>query len=425
MGAAAGWPVATCLFAERLRKLGKYTLADVLCANFETRSMRLMTALATATICGSYLISQIVGAGTLVQILFNIPYGLAVLLVGFLMTVYVIVGGMVATTWIQIVKASVLITTATVMVILVLDRFDFSPAALVDAAAQTRVDPRTFLQSGSLLNGPFDGLGLALAFALGPAGMPHILMRFFTVRDAPSARKSLVIGTVVIATFQMLVVVLGIASVAIVSGDANALGAQGTVLGGANMAAIHLARNLGGNVLFGIVAATVFATILAVVSGLTLAIASAVSHDIYRSVFRSGRKEGGDRGELKVSRWTTVVIGILTIAAGLVFRDQNIGFLATLPLVLAASCNFPILLLTLYWRGLGARGAVAGAATGLCLSILLVVLGPKVWVGVLGHAAPVVPFDYPTVVAMAVALLVAWQVSVRYDRNSDIRRRGP
>ncbi len=411
VGAAAGWPVATCLIAERLRKLGKFTFADVLCVRLNPRPIRAMAALMTLAVCGAYLTSQMVGAGTLVQILFNIPYTAAVILVGILMSVYVMCGGMVATTWIQIVKATILIITATAMGLLVLARSGFAPSALVDAAALTRSDPASFLSPGGLLGNRFDAIGLGLAFALGPAGMPHVLMRFFTVRNPENARRSLVNASLIIVVFQILVILLGVGAVALVSGQPDSLDSQGKLIGGANMAAIHLARQLGGTFLLGVVAAVTFATILAVVSGLTLAAAAAVSHDLYRNVFGAGTIKESE--EVRVSRIATVVTGCVAIGVGLACRDLNIGFLATLPLVIAASCNLPILLLAMFWRGLTTAGALVGGYAGLVLSVSLVLLGPKVWTGVLGHTNIVLPFDYPTAISLGSALLLAWIVSIR------------
>ncbi|HVW70764.1 MAG TPA: sodium/solute symporter [Steroidobacteraceae bacterium] len=411
VGAAAGWPVVTCLIAERLRALGQYTFSDVLARRLGSRPVRTLTAVSTVFICGSYLISQMVGAGTLVQVLFGIPYDAAVVLVGALMTTYVIFGGMVATTWIQIVKASILLAAALLMSVLLLHRFDYSFAAVADAAAATRADPVSFRYPQGLLSGPIDAIGLALAFAFGPGGMPHVLMRFFTVRDSRSARDSLVYASSLVVIFQILMIVLGIGAVALVNPGEHFRNEQGELIGGANMAAVYVSWYLGGNPLFGVVAAVTFATILAVVSGLTLAAASAVSHDFYRHVLRP---EGAtERAEVRVSRVAALLIGCIAIGAGIVFRNQNIGFLATLPLVLAASCNFPILLLSIYWKRLTTAGAVAGGLTGLLLSTVLIVLGPKVWQGALGHAKALSPYDYPTILSLGLALTVAWLVSLR------------
>lgn len=408
VGAAAGWPLVTCLIAERLRTLGQYTFSDVLSRRLSSRPIRAMTTFSTLLICGGYLISQMVGAGTLVQALFGIPYTVSVILVGALMTIYVRFGGMVATTWIQIVKASVLIASALFMSFLLMHRFGYSFAAVTHAAASTRSDPAAFLRPQGLLKGSFDAVGLALAFAFGPCGMPHVLMRFFTVKDASSARKSLVYASSLIVLFQLLVIALGIGAIALV---------RGVPFGGSNMAAVYLAWYLGGNWLFGVVAAVTFATILAVVSGLTLTAASAVSHDFYRYVLCPA--EATERTEIRVSKAATLVIGCVAIALGLVFRNQNIGFLATLPLVLAASCNSPILLLSIYWKRLTTLGAVAGGLTGLIVSTVLIVLGPKVWQGTFGHATALFPHDYPTAIAGALALFIAWSFSVaQCSRNS-------
>jgi len=401
VGAASGWPVVTCLFAERLRALGRYTTADVLSRRLADRPIRALTAVSTVLICGSYLIAQMVGAGTLVQVLFGIPYTGAVVLVGALMTVYVMFGGMVATTWIQIVKASILLAAALLMSLLLLGRYGFSLASLAAAAAMTRADPQSFLRTGGLLHGWIDAVGLALAFAFGPAGMPHVLMRFFTVGDPVKARRSLV---------------LGMGAVALVSTGAHFRDAHATLAGGANMAAVYIAWYLGGNALFGIVSAVAFATILAVVSGLTLAAASAVSHDFYRHFLKRG--QGSEQVEVRISRAATLLIGCAAIASGVLFRNQNVGFLATLPLVLAASCTFPILLLGMYWRGLTTQGAVAGGLVGLCVATVLIVLGPKVWMQSLGHTTAVTPHDYPTILSMGLAFAIAWLVSLATRKSA-------
>jgi cation/acetate symporter len=310
-------------------------------------------------------------------------------------------GGMVATTWIQIVKATLLLLTCGTMVFLLLRQFGFDPDAMVGAALQARPQQHT----GRLLPDPFSAASLGLSFALGPAGLPHVLMRCFTVKDARSARRSLSNATIIIAVFQFIVILLGYGAAALVPGDAG---------GGANMAAIHLARILGGDVLFGVAAAVTFATILAVVSGLTLAAASAVSYDLYKHGLRRGQVR--EASEMRVSKLATVVLGVVAIVLGIVFRNQPIGFLATLPLVIAASVNFPLLILTMYWRGLTTRGAVAGGVTGLVLSVALILLSPKVWCDVFGFAAGIFPYEYPTVFSLGAALLVAFVVSVR-DRS--------
>ena len=405
VGAVAGWPIATFLVGERLRNLGRYTFSDALGYRLAERPVRFLAAISTLCLSGSYLIAQLVGAGTLVQTLFGIPCSHAILLVGTLMMVYVTVGGMVATTWIQIVKATLLLLTSFVMVLLVVRMFGASPDSIIGAALQAQRDPSRFLRPGRLVPDGISAVSLALAFALGPAGLPHILMRFFTVKDAQTARRSLSYATTIIALFQLLVIVLGYAAAALLPKE---------LPGGPNMASVHLARILGGETLLGITAAVTFATILAVVSGLTLAAASAVSHDLYKHVWKRGAVS--EAAELRVSRSATVLLGLAVMGLAILFQRENVGFLATLPLVIAASVNSPILILTMYWRGLTTSGAVAGGLTGLLLSVGLIVLSKKVWVDVLGHAHAPFGYEYPTLFSLGAALLVALVVSVA-DRS--------
>ena len=406
VGAVAGWPIAMFLVGERLRNLGRYTFSDALSYRLSERPVRALAAISTLCLSSCYLIAQMVGAGTLVQILFDVPYVQAVVLVGTLMTVYVTFGGMIATTWIQIVKASLLMITTAVMVLLVFRHFGMSLDAVIGGALEMRREPQRFLQPGQLLPDGISAISLGFAFALGPAGLPHVLMRFFTVKDGQSARRSLSYATTIIALFQLAVIVLGYAAAAMI--------ADGPLPGGANMAVIHLARALGGEALLGVAAAVTFATILAVVSGLTLAAASAVSHDLYKHVFKRG--QATEAAELRVSRVATVLLGGITMYLSILFQHENIGFLATLPLVIAASTNFSMLILAMYWRGLTTRGALAGGSAGLILSVGLIVLSKKVWVDVLGNAHAVFPYEYPTIFSLSAALLIAALVSLT-DRS--------
>lgn len=407
VGAVAGWPIAMFLVGERLRNLGRYTFADALSYRLAERPVRALAAASTLCLCSCYLVAQMVGAGALVQVLFNIPYAQAVVLVGALMMVYVTFGGMIATTWIQIVKATLLLITTAFMLVLVFRHFGPSLDAVIDGALATRSDPQRYLQPGQLVPDGLSAISLAVAFVLGPAGLPHVLMRFFTVKDAQSARRSLSYATIIIGLFQLAVIVLGYAAAGLV--------AQGPLPGGSNMAVIHLSHALGGDMLLGVTAAVTFATILAVVSGLTLAAVSAVSHDLYKHVFNGG--EVAEAAELRVSRMATFVLGAIVIYLSLLFQHQNIGFLATLPLVIAASTNFSTLILAMYWRGLTTRGAVAGGLTGLILSVGLIVLSKKVWVDVLGNEHAIFPWEYPTLYSLGAALVVAYIGSVT-DRTA-------
>jgi cation/acetate symporter len=279
VGAVAGWPVVTCLIAEPLRARGRFTFSDAMCHRLSGTPVRILTACSTLCICGTYLIAQIVGAGSLIELLFHIPYRAAVLAVGSLMLCYVLFGGMLATTWVQIIKATVLLSVALLMTILLLKRFDFNFGTLAEAASGRREVP--------LLGDSFSAVSLALAFAFGPAGMPHILMRFFTVTDGQQARHSLVITTLLIALFQVLVIALGLGASTLLGDHRGGTGISVPLPGGPNMAVVHLAQTLGGDLLFGVVAAVTFATIVAVVAGLTLAAAAAVSHDHSRGRQRS------------------------------------------------------------------------------------------------------------------------------------------
>jgi len=404
VGAAAGWPLLTCLLSEKLRSLGRYSIADVLCHRLSERPVRILTGIATLSICGTYLIAQMVAAGTLVQVLFGIDYLQAIVVVGTLMVSYVLFGGMMATTWIQIVKASMLLAGAAFMAALLLNLFHWNLSTLLEQS-QSILHTTT---SARLLKDPFSALCLALAFCFGPAGMPHILMRSFTVRDSPDARRSLVYATALIALFQALVVILGYGAVALLKSHGSV-----EIPGGPNMTAVHLGQFLGGNLLFGFIASIAFATILAVVSGLTLAAATAVSHDFIRAVLPPHTLSG--HAEVTISKAASIAIGALAIGLGILFQHQNVGFLATLPLVIAASANFPVLMLTLYWPGLSTRGAVIGGWIGLVSSVVLVLGSPNVWVGAFGHLKPFFPFEYPTALTMGAAFSAAVLISL-FDR---------
>lgn len=412
VGAVAGWPVVTCLIAEPLRALGRFTFADSLYSRMGGNAVRVLAAVSTLCICSAYLVSQLVGAGTLIQVLFRVPYGAAVPAVGVLMLCYVLFGGMVATTWVQVVKAVTLLSAAALMVILLLGRFSFDFSALAARAAEARLQ-HSPVANAKLLPDTFSAISLALAFAFGPAGLPHILMRFFTVSDGVQARRSLIYTTTFIGLFQVLVIFLGYGAMAL-------LLPAGGLAGGPNMAVVELAQKLGGVWLYGLVAAVTFATIVAVVAGVTLAGAAAVSHDLYQNFFRKGA--ASEQSEILVSRLAAAAIGAGTIALAFVFEHQNVGFLATLPLVIAASVNFPVLLLAIYWPRLTPAGAAGGGYTGLVLAVILMLLSPKVWVTALGHQHAIFPFEYPTLISLMAALAVACAVSVA-DRHFGTRQR--
>ncbi|MEO4029618.1 cation acetate symporter [Chromobacterium vaccinii] len=414
MGFLVGWPIILFLVAERLRNLGKYTFADVASYRLGQTSVRSFAALSTLVVVAIYLIAQMVGAGKLIQLLFGMSYSSAVLLVGVLMVCYVLFGGMLATTWVQIIKAVLLLSGATFMAIMVLSTVGFSPEVMFEKAVAAHGKGAAIMAPGKA--DPIDSISLGLALMFGTAGLPHILMRFFTVADAKEARKSVFFATGFIGYFYILTFIIGFGAIMLVL---NQPGMMETVMkdgkevhqlvGGSNMAAIHLADAVGGDIFLGFISAVAFATILAVVAGLALSGASAVSHDLYASVIKHGKANEAD--EIRVSKITTVVLGVVAIVLGLVFEKQNIAFMVGLAFSIAASANFPVLFLSMFWKGLTTRGAVIGGLVGLLTAVVLIVLGPAVWVEVLKHEHAVFPYKNPAIFSMTLAFVVTWLVS--------------
>ena len=417
IGFLVGWPIVLFLIAERLRNLGQFTFAEVTSYRFAQAPVRSFAATSTLIVVLLYLIAQIVGAGKLIQLLFGLNYHFAVLLVGTLMVLYVLFGGMLATTWVQIIKAVLLLSGSTFMAIMVLKSVGFSPEELFRRAAAVHDVGGRIMAPGGLVSNPVDAISLGLALMLGTAGLPHILMRFFTVPDARQARKSVFVATGFIGYFYILTFVIGFGAIMLVTKD-NAHFFHQVVhdgksvmelIGGSNMAAIHLSEAVGGSVFLGFISAVAFATILAVVAGLTLSGASAVSHDIYASVLKHG--QATQKQELRVSRVTVLILGLLAIILGILFEHQNVAFMVGLAFAVAASANFPILLLAMYWQGLTTRGAVAGGWAGLLCAAILILLGPTVWVAVLHHDSAVFPYKNPAIFSVPLAFLIAYLVS--------------
>jgi cation/acetate symporter len=407
VGTLAGWPLLLLLMAEKLRRLGRYTVADVLAQRFPERRIRLMTTLSSLTVTLFYLIVQMVGAGKLIELLFGLPYLEAVALVGLLMVCYVSLGGMLATTWVQMTKALLMMATGLVLAVGVLHRYAGNPARLFDAAAQAAPAQNIFLPSHALSN-PLDVLSLGLGLTLGLLGLPHVLMRFLTVPDARAARHSVGWATGLVTVFFTLNIVVGYGALALVSPNAQFHDAAGKLLGGSNMAAIHLADLLGGATLQGLVAAVAFATILAVVAGLTMAGASAISHDLYANWQLERGRPADERRELSVSRWATLGLGLAAVLLSTWFQNQNVSFLLGLAFALSASSQFPVLILALHWPGLSARGAWWGGISGILASLLLIGAGPAVWVEVLGFSKPLFPYANPALFSVPLAFLGAW-----------------
>ncbi|ACL58090.1 cation/acetate symporter ActP [Methylobacterium nodulans] len=419
VGFLVGFPMILFLIAEPLRNLGRYTFADVAAYRLSEVPVRLVAGLNTLVIVLLYLIAQMVGAGKLVELLFGLPYATAVALVGMLMMLYVAFGGMRATTWVQIIKAVLLLSGTALMSALILAQFGFSLEALFGRAIALHPKSHAIMAPGGLVRDPVSALSLGLALIFGTAGLPHILMRFFTVADARQARLSVLVATGFITVFYTLLFVLGFGAIALVLGNPAFTDTAGRLIGGPNMVALHLADRLGGAPLLGFISAVAFATILAVVSGLTIAGASAASHDLYARVLRRGR--ASEQEEVRVSKIAAVAISLAAMALGLLFENQNIAFLVGLVFAIAASANFPVIVLSVSWRGLTTRGAVAGSLAGLLCALALMALGPSVWTAVLGLGPAPLPYDNPALFSVPLAFLTAVAVS-RLDRSAAAAR---
>ncbi|MDY0123472.1 cation acetate symporter [Sulfurimonas sp.] len=421
IGFLVGWPVILFMIAEPLRNLGKYTFADVASYRLRQTPVRILAAFGSITTVILYLIAQMVGSGKLIQLLFGLNYEVAVFIVGILMILYVTFGGMLATTWVQIIKAFLLLSGATFMSIAVMAHYNFNFGELFAHAVELK--DVSIMAPGKLVSDPISAISLAVALIFGVAGLPHILMRFFTVSDAKEARKSVFYATGFIGYFYILTFIIGFGAIVMVLGKPEyldlakqAISGGSPILGGNNMAAIHLSHAVGGDFFLGFISAVAFATILAVVSGLTLAGASAISHDLYSSVIKKGQVDSIT--EMKVSKIATVALGIVAILLGIAFESQNIAFVVGLAFAIAASANFPILFLSMYWRGLTTRGAVIGGSIGLATAVVLLILGPAVWVDVLGNAEAIFPYKYPALFSMTVAFIATYFFSVTDSSQS-------
>ncbi|MGQ0711876.1 MAG: cation acetate symporter [Rhodoferax sp.] len=464
IGFLVGWPVITFLMAERLRNLGKFTFADVAGYRFQQKPIRIFAASGTLVVVAFYLIAQMVGAGSLIKLLFGLDYWMAVVIVGALMMVYVLFGGMTATTWVQIIKAIMLLAGVSFMAFMVLAQFGFSPEALfakgvevktliagnakeaalaaataAAAAAATpeaqaaaaealakanAMDPAktglSLMGPGGFIKDPISAISFGMALMFGTAGLPHILMRFFTVPDAKEARKSVLWATTWIGYFYILIFIIGFGAITLVLTNPEfADTVKGVIKGGggsANMAAVLVAKSVGGNVFFGFISAVAFATILAVVAGLTLSGASAVSHDIYATVLKGGKADSAS--ELKVSRITTLALGVVAVVLGIAFEKQNIAFMVSLAFAIAASANFPVLFMSVLWKGCTTTGAVIGGFLGLISSVALTVVSPSVWEATLGYpkGSAWFPYTSPALFSMTIGFVGVWLFSV-LDRS--------
>ncbi len=441
IGFLVGWPIITFLMAERLRNLGKFTFADVAGYRFKQTPIRAFAATSTLIVVAFYLIAQMVGAGQLIKLLFGLEYWMAVVIVGALMMVYVLFGGMTATTWVQIIKAILLLCGASFMGFMVLLHFGFSPEAMfaeavkiktmlattaltaeavkggadpatVDVAAAAAAKGLAIMGPGTFVKDPISAISFGMALMFGTAGLPHILMRFFTVPDAKEARKSVFWATTWIGYFYILTFIIGFGAITFVLTNPQFLDAKGALLGGGNMAAIHLANAVGGNIFLGFISAVAFATILAVVAGLTLSGASAVSHDLYATVFKNGKADSA--AELRVSRMTTIGLGIVAVVLGIAFEKQNIAFMVSLAFAIAASANFPVLFMSVLWKNCTTKGAVIGGFLGLLSSVALTVVSPSIWEAVLGNpkGSALFPYTSPALFSMTIGFVGIWLFSI-------------
>ncbi|MFH7419907.1 cation acetate symporter [Pseudomonas syringae pv. tagetis] len=412
IGFLVGWPIILFLIAERLRNLGKYTFADVASYRLKQKEIRTLSACGSLVVVAFYLIAQMVGAGKLIQLLFGLDYTVAVVLVGILMCLYVLFGGMLATTWVQIIKAVMLLSGASFMALMVMKHVNFDFNMLFSEAIKVHPKGEAIMSPGGLVKDPISAFSLGLALMFGTAGLPHILMRFFTVSDAKEARKSVLYATGFIGYFYILTFIIGFGAILLVSTNPAFKDAAGALLGGNNMAAVHLADAVGGSLFLGFISAVAFATILAVVAGLTLAGASAVSHDLYASVIKAGK--ANEKDEIRISKITTIALAVVAILLGIAFESQNIAFMVGLAFSVAASCNFPILLLSMYWKNLTTRGAMIGGWMGLISAVVLMILGPTIWVQILHNPKAIFPYEYPALfsIAIAIAFVGIWFFSI-------------
>ena len=431
IGWLVGWPVITFLMAERLRNLGKFTFADVASYRFSQTSTRTFAAIGTLVVVAFYMIAQMVGAGQLIKVLFGLDYIVAEILVGSIMLMYVLFGGMTATTWVQIIKACMLLGGATFMALAVLFQFGFSPEALFTKAVELHPKHDAIMGPGALIKDPISAISVGMALMFGTAGLPHILQRFFTVPNAKEARKSVAWATTWIGYFYILTFIIGFGATVFLITDASTFfatpvadckGALGQCLnGGNNMPAVLLAKAVGGNVFYGFISAVAFATILAVVSGLTLSGASAVSHDLYASVWRHGNVDSAT--ELRASRITVVALGIVAVVLGISFEKQNVAYMVMLAFTIACSGNFPVLFMSVLWKDCTTRGAVIGGYSGLALATILTIGSNSVWVAVMGNpkGSAWFPYDSAAIFSMPAAFLIIWLVS-KLDNSAQAQK---
>ncbi|EOJ7832565.1 cation acetate symporter [Campylobacter upsaliensis] len=419
IGFLVGWPIILFLIAEKFRNLGKFTFADITAYRLEAKPIRTISAISALSVIVFYLIAQMVGAGQLIQLLFGLPYSFAVILVGILMICYVTFGGMHATTWVQIIKAILLLSGATFMAIMILYLTKFDLKYYFDLAISHHPKGESIMKPGTFLPDTISALSLGLALMFGTAGLPHILMRFFTVKDAKEARKSVFYATGFIGYFYILTFIIGFGAIALLLSNPEFINADGSFKGASNMIAVTLAELLGGDIFLGFISAVAFATILAVVAGLAISGAGAISHDLYVNVLKNGKVD--HKSEMKITKFATIGIGIFAILLGIVFENQNVAFTVGLAFAIAASVNFPILLLCIYWKNLTTKGAFWGGLIGLIVVLALVILSPSIWVKSFGFSEAIFPYDHPAFFSMPLSFLLIYLIS-KFDNSKRAKK---
>lgn len=418
IGFLIAYLVVMFLVAEPLRNLGKYTLADMINSRFDAKKVRGMAALSTITIVIFYMIAQLVGAGALIQLLFDIDYWIAVLIVGVMMTIYVLFGGMTATSWVQIVKAVLLMVGTIIIAFLVLAKFNFNIGYMFSEVKTATAHGADYLKPGLKYKDPLGTISLMLALVLGTAGLPHILMRFFTVKDAKTARSSVVTATWIVGIFYVLTIFLGFGAAAFVGYDeifaANPAG---------NMAAPLLAKALGGDFLMSFVSAVAFATILAVVAGLVLSGASAFAHDVYGQIIKKGKAT--DKQQMLAAKFASLAVAVFSILLALFAQKMNVAFLVSLAFCVAASANLPVILYTIYWKRFNTSGALTAMATGLFSALILVAVSPNVFSPIEGAAIfvgdPLFPLTNPALISVPLGFLGGY-IGTIISREKDLTR---
>lgn len=409
VGFLVGWPIILFLIAEKFRNLGKFTFADITAYRLDAKPIRIISAVSALSVIVFYLMSQMVGAGQLIQLLFGLPYTVAVVLVGILMICYVVFGGMHATTWVQIIKAVLLLSGASFMAFMILYKTGFDMSYYFSQAINNHPKGEAIMKPGVFLPDTISALSLGLALMFGTAGLPHILMRFFTVKDAKEARKSVFFATGFIGYFYILTFIIGFGAIALLLGNPEFTKEDGSFNGISNMVAITLAQAIGGDYFLGFISAVAFATILAVVAGLAISGAGAISHDLFVNVCKNGVCD--PKLEMRVTKIATIGIGLLAIVLGIIFENQNVAFTVGLAFAIAASVNFPILLLSIYWKDLTTKGAFWGGLIGLIAVVTMVLLSPSIWVKSFGFAEAIFPYNHPALFSMPLTFILIYVIS--------------